>query len=56
MRPSSVGKRLTRERLGVLADVPVARPTSEQLQEWQSGLLVGDDHLSPSTVADTRSR
>lgn len=57
MRPSSVGtvgKRLTRERLGGLADVPVARLTSEQVQEWQSSLLVGDDHLSPSTVADTR--
>ena len=57
MRPSSVGtvgKRLTRERLGVLSDVAVAKLTSEQVQEWQSSMFRGDDKLSPSTVADTR--
>jgi integrase len=57
MRPSSVGtvaKRLTRQRLGLLADVPVVSLTSEQVQEWQSGLLRGEHALSPSTVADTR--
>jgi integrase len=57
MRPSSVGtvaKRLTRERLRRLADVAVVDLTSEQVQEWQSGLLRGAHALSPSTVADTR--
>lgn len=57
MRPSSVGtvgKRVTRERLGVLADVAVAALASEQVQEWQSELLRGNGALSPSTVADTR--
>ena len=57
MRPSSVGtvgKRLTRDRLGVLADVAVTELSSEQVQEWQSGLLRGRHALSPSTVADTR--
>lgn len=57
MRPSSlgtVGKRLTRERLGSIADVAVMELTSEQVQEWQSGLLVGANKLSPSTVSDTR--
>ena len=57
MRPSSlgtVGKRLARDRLGELADVPVTQLSSEQVQEWQSGLLRGRYGLSPSTVADTR--
>ena len=57
MRPSSVGtvaKRLSRSRLGRLADVPVVELSSEQVQEWQSGLLRGAHALSPSTVADTR--
>lgn len=57
MRASSVGtvaKRLTRERLGVLADVAVVELSSEAVQEWQSGLLRGDGGLAPSTVADTR--
>ena len=57
MRPSSVGtvaKRLTRDRLGVLAGVVVTELSSEQVQEWQSGLLRGAHALSPSTVADTR--
>lgn len=57
MRPSSVGtvgKRLSRDRLRGLADVPVHALTSEQVQEWQSGLLCGEHALSPSTVADTR--
>jgi integrase len=57
MRPSSLGtvrKRLSPERLGVLAGAAVVSLTSEQVQEWQSGLLSGEDALSPSTVADTR--
>jgi integrase len=57
MRPSSVGtvgKRLTRARLVALADVAVTELSSEQVQEWQSGLLRGKHALSPSTVADTR--
>ena len=57
MRPSSLGavtKRLTVERLGDLATVTVVALTSEQVQEWQSGLLRGKRKLSPSTVADTR--
>lgn len=57
MRPSSVGtvgKRLTSERLGVIADVAITTLTSEQVQEWQSGLLRGKHALSASTVADTR--
>lgn len=57
MRPSSVGtvaKRLTRDRLGRLADVAVTELSSEQVQEWQSGLLRGAHALSASTVADTR--
>jgi hypothetical protein len=57
MRPSSVGtvgKRLTSERLGVIADVAITTLTSEQVQEWQSGLLRGKHALSASTAADTR--
>jgi len=57
MRPSSVGtvgKRLTRARLGALADLAVVELSSEQVQEWQSGLLRGKHALSPSTVADAR--
>jgi hypothetical protein len=57
IRPSSVGTvatRLTRGRLGVLAGVAVTELSSEQVQEWQSGLLRGAHVLSPSTVADTR--
>jgi len=50
MRPSSVGtvgKRLTRDRLGVLADVAVAALSSEEVQEWQSGLLRGTHGVGP---------
>jgi integrase len=57
MRPSSVGavgQRLTRQRLGALGDVAVVELSSEQVQEWQSGLLQGAHALSPSTVADSR--
>jgi hypothetical protein len=44
MRASSlgtVGKRLARTRLMELADVPVTQLSSEQVQEWQSGLMRG---------------
>lgn len=57
MRESSLGAvagRLTARRLGKLADVAVVELTSEEVQEWQSGLMRGKGALSPSTVADTR--
>jgi hypothetical protein len=57
MRPSSVGtvgKRLTRDRRGRLADLPVVELSCEQVQDWQSSLLRGAHALSPSTVTDTR--
>lgn len=55
LRPSSlavVRQRLTAERLGALASVPVAELSPEAVQEWQTGLL---DTLKPSTVTDVRS-
>ncbi len=58
VRASSHGAlsgRLTRARLGVLADLPVRRVTSEQVQEWQTSLLHSQRPLSPSTVSDTRT-
>jgi len=58
VRPSSHGAlttRLTRARLGDLADIPVVELASETVQEWQSKLLHREKPLAPSTMADTRA-
>src|SRR5690606_28175406 len=51
VRPSSHGAlttRLTRARLGDLADIPVVELASETVQEWQSKLLHREKPLAPS--------
>lgn len=52
VRPSSFGStsnRLTRDRLGSIADVPVIDLRTEQVISWQAELL---KRLAPSTVSD----